>query len=83
MYLRLAAATVSLLSTAHAPVGIRPRRPGRDEAGQATAEYALVLLAVAALAILLVMWARNGNPIGALFDLVFEKLTKRAHSADS
>lgn len=84
MFLRLAAATIPLLSIlAHPPVGIRARRPGRDEAGQATAEYALVLVAVAALTILLVVWARKGNPVGALFDLVFEKLTNRAHSADS
>lgn len=84
MFVRLAAATIPLLSIlSRPPVGSRERRPGRDQAGQATAEYALVLLAVAALVILLVVWARKGNPIGALFDLVFDRLTARAKSAGS
>ena len=39
----------------------------RDE-GQATVEYALVVLAAAAIALLLVAWAARSGKIGELFD---------------
>ena len=42
--------------------------------GQATAEYALVLLGAAAVALLLVAWATHTNRIGKLLDSVVEKL---------
>jgi hypothetical protein len=42
----------------------------RTDAGQATTEYALVLLAAAAVALLLVAWATRTDAIGALFDAV-------------
>ncbi len=48
----------------------------RDEKGQATAEYALVLLGAAGLALLVAMWARKTNLIGKLFDAVFDNLLK-------
>lgn len=83
MFLRLSAATVTLLSVlARPPVGLRGRRRVADEAGQATAEYALVLLGVAALAILVVTWAKS-NPVGDLFDVVFDRLTTRAKTEGS
>lgn len=44
----------------------------RDDSGQATAEYALVLLAAATLALLLIAWATRTGKIGALFDAVFD-----------
>ena len=47
-------------------------RPG--EAGQATAEYALVLLAAATLALVLVAWATKSGRIGKLFDAVFDAI---------
>jgi len=50
-------------------------RPG--EAGQATAEYALVLLGAAVVAIALVTWATGSGRIGALFDAVFDELQSR------
>ena len=50
----------------------------RDQRGQATAEYALVLLGVAAVALLVGVWAAKTNLIGKLFDLVFRKLLDRA-----
>ena len=50
------------------------------EAGQATTEYALVLLAVAIIAMLVVAWARDGGGagrIGELFDIVFDSILDR------
>ena len=46
----------------------------RGDDGQATAEYALVLLGAAAVALLLVAWATHTNRIGKLLDSVVEKL---------
>ena len=46
----------------------------RSEAGQTTAEYALVILAAAALATLLIAWASNSDAIGRLFDAVFDRV---------
>ncbi|HET9442169.1 MAG TPA: DUF4244 domain-containing protein [Acidimicrobiales bacterium] len=54
------------------------RRRWRDEAGQATAEYALVLLGAAAVALLVVSWATKTNLVGRLLDLVFNQLAARA-----
>ena len=48
------------------------RRP--SEAGQATAEYALVLLGAAAIALLLAAWAARSGAIGRLFDAVVDQL---------
>jgi Flp pilus assembly pilin Flp len=50
----------------------------RDQHGQATAEYALVLLGVAAVALLVGVWAAKTNLIGKLFDLVFRKIFDKA-----
>ena len=44
------------------------------EAGQATAEYALVLLGAAAIALLVVAWATKTNTVGRLLDTVFGHL---------
>jgi hypothetical protein len=46
----------------------------RDERGQTTAEYALVLLGVAAVAGLLLTWADKSDAIGDLFDAVIDKI---------
>lgn len=40
--------------------------------GQSTAEYALVLLGAAAVALLLVAWATDSNRIGELLDSVLD-----------
>jgi len=42
----------------------------RGERGQTTAEYALVLLGAAGIALLLLGWATQSGAIGALFDAV-------------
>lgn len=53
------------------------RRVLRPEAGQTTAEYALVLLGVAAIAILLLTWARRTDTITRLFDAVLDSIIGR------
>jgi hypothetical protein len=45
--------------------------------GQTTAEYALVLLGAAAVALLLVAWATKTNRIGKLFDFVIDQVIGR------
>jgi Flp pilus assembly pilin Flp len=49
----------------------------RDDRGQATAEYALVLLGVAAIALAVVSWATRTNLIGKLLDIVFGGLLRK------
>ena len=52
----------------------------RDEDGQATTEYALVLLGAALVALLLVAWASSGGTagkIGRLFDRVIDSIIKK------
>jgi len=44
------------------------------EAGQTTAEYALVLLAAAAIALLVIAWATKTNRTGKLFDFVLDQV---------
>lgn len=51
------------------------RRIERDERGQATSEYALVLLGAAAVAVLVIGWATKTNKIGGLLDKVFDSVT--------
>lgn len=46
----------------------------RADRGQSTAEYALVLLGAAAVALLLVAWATDSNRIGELLDAVLDKV---------
>lgn len=48
------------------------------ERGQASAEYALVLLGAAAIALLIVSWATHSNKIGELFNAVLERLKGHA-----
>jgi len=50
------------------------RRSVASEAGQSTAEYALVMIAAAAVAGLLLMWAHKTNLIQGLFDAVIHKV---------
>ena len=46
----------------------------RRQRGQATAEYALVLLGAAAVALLLVAWATDTDAIGRLLDGVLDRI---------
>lgn len=60
------------------PSTARARRfDWRDERGQATTEYALVLLAAALVGVLVIGWATAGGgaaTIGRLFDRVIESV---------
>jgi Flp pilus assembly pilin Flp len=47
-----------------------------DESGQTSAEYALVLMGAASVALLIGLWARNTDRIGNLLDTVFDNLVK-------
>ena len=49
-----------------------------SERGQASAEYALVLLGAAAVALLIVSWATKSNKIGELFNAVLDRLKGHA-----
>ncbi|HUI48027.1 MAG TPA: DUF4244 domain-containing protein [Acidimicrobiia bacterium] len=50
------------------------RRVDRSESGQSTAEYAMVMIAAAAVAGLVLAWAKHTNLIGGLFDAVIHSL---------
>ena len=47
----------------------------RREEGQASAEYALVILAAAAVALVLLAWAKSSGKLPAFFDKVIDNLT--------
>lgn len=57
-------------NTAPPPVAAHDR-----EAGQTTAEYALVLVGAATIATLLIAWAGSTSRIGGLFDAVLRSVT--------
>jgi Flp pilus assembly pilin Flp len=76
--------TIGTTSVLRAAIAVRVRfqrlTRRRDDDGQATAEYALVLLGAAAIALLVVSWATKTNVVGRLLDVVFGHLTSRATS---
>jgi len=51
--------------------------PRRSERGQATAEYALVLLGAAAVALALITWVGRGR-VSTFFDTIFDHLMAAA-----
>lgn len=59
----------------HAPVR-RTHRLAGDQAGQTTAEYALLTGAIALLVAAVTAWATSTGKIGRLLDAVFNYLTK-------
>jgi Flp pilus assembly pilin Flp len=50
-------------------------RLATEEAGQATAEYALVVVAAAAVAGTLIFWATNSGALAAIFDAVVDRVS--------
>ena len=46
-----------------------------SERGQTTAEYALVLIAAATIAMLIVAWAGNTGAISDFFDTIIDRIT--------
>lgn len=62
-----------------------PRNNRRFDAGQATTEYALVLIGAAVIALLVVAWATDGGGagrIGELFENVLSNVLGRSESID-
>lgn len=47
----------------------------QDERGQATAEYALVMVAAATVALALILWATNTTVLPDLFNAVIGRVT--------
>ena len=65
---------LTLFVAVHAAV-VWSRRPrARGDAGQATAEYALVLLGAATMALVLAAWAMKSGKVTGLFDAVIDKI---------
>ena len=52
-------------------------RASDDDRGQSTAEYALVLLGVAAIALAVASWASKTNLVSRLLDVVFSALFRK------
>jgi Flp pilus assembly pilin Flp len=51
------------------------------EEGQTTAEYALVILAAAAIAVVLIAWAKSSGKLPSFFDTIIDTVTGDATSA--
>lgn len=51
----------------------------QGERGQASTEYALVLLGAAAIALLVTGWATHTDRVGHLLDAVMDQVLRRAH----
>jgi Flp pilus assembly pilin Flp len=47
----------------------------RGEQGQTSAEYALVLLGAATVALLIALWAKNTDALGNLLDTIFDTIS--------
>lgn len=60
------------------PTGDPGEVPADGERGQTTAEYALVLLGAAAVALLLIGWATQTDQVSRLFDFVVDQVVGRA-----
>lgn len=58
-----------------APPSSEPRLAG--DAGQTTAEYALVVLGAAAIALLVLAWATQTSGVGRLLDAIIESVISR------
>lgn len=65
---------VSLQILALSAVDRLHRRVADDDRGQSTAEYALVLLGAAGVALLLVAWATKTNKVTGLLNSVLDRV---------
>ena len=61
--------------------GTTMRHIASDERGQATAEYALVIVAAAAVALALIIWATSTDLLPSFFTTVLNKVTSVAKGA--
>ena len=66
-----------LLQVQATHLGDRLRARARGDAGQSTAEYALVLLGAASVALLLVAWATKTNRVTKLLDGVVDSVLEK------
>jgi Flp pilus assembly pilin Flp len=57
---------------------VRVRTRLAEEAAQTTAEYALVILAAAAVAVVLIAWARSSGRLPAFFDDIIDQVAGSA-----
>ena len=57
---------------------VRARHRLSEEAGQTTAEYALVILAAAAVAVVLIAWERSSGRLPAFFDSIIDQVAGSA-----
>jgi Flp pilus assembly pilin Flp len=57
---------------------LRARSRLAQEVGQTTAEYALVILAAAAIAVVLITWARSSGKLPAFFDDIIDQVAGSA-----
>jgi Flp pilus assembly pilin Flp len=57
---------------------VRARLRLAREIGQTTAEYALVILAAAAVAVVLIAWARSSGKLPAFFDDIIDQVAGSA-----
>ena len=60
---------------------LHARRALRREEGQTTAEYALVILAAAAVAVVLITWAHSSGKLPAFFDQIIDNVVGDADAA--
>jgi len=67
-----------ILFTLHSLVRRRLRAATSGEAGQTSAEYALVLLGAAMVAMLVVAWARSTGKVGDLLDGIIDDIIDTA-----
>ena len=57
---------------------VRARARIAEEVAQTTAEYALVILAAAAVAVVLIAWARSSGKLPAFFDDIIDQVAGSA-----
>jgi Flp pilus assembly pilin Flp len=57
---------------------VRVRVRLTEDLGQTTAEYALVILAAAAVAVVLIAWARSSGKLPAFFDNIIDQVAGSA-----
>ena len=57
---------------------VRLRTRLAEEVGQTTAEYALVILAAAAVAVVLIAWAQSTDKLPSFFDGIIDQVSSSA-----
>jgi Flp pilus assembly pilin Flp len=55
----------------------------RSDRGQTVAEYALVLLVVAAIAVAFLVWAKSSGKLDGFFNAIFDKLVNSVDPSSS